>query len=284
MYFSVTMMDRGTTVERFRERLQSVIGRSGLTRTAFAKRVGIDRSTLSQILSPKSDRLPRVETIAAIAVAEKVSVDWLVGLSEEGRMAAAVLEVEAGARSPSDRRLEAWRAGAIGYKIRHVPATLPDLLRTDAVIEYEYRESAAATPEQRRETRRKHLLYERRPETDTEVCTARQLLESFARGTGLWAGLPARARREQLEVMADLTGELYPTFRWFLYDGLQRFSVPLTLFGPKRAVIYTGTMYLVLNGAEHVRLLTSHFDDLIRAAVVQPTEIVALLRDLRDSV
>ena len=199
-------------------------------------------------------------------------------------MAAAVLDVEVGARSPTDQRLAAWRADAIGYKIRHVPATLPDLLRTDAVIEYEYRESSAATPEQRRETRHEHLIYERRPETDTEVCCTRQLLESFARGVGLWSGLGAAERREQLAVMADLAEELYPTFRWFLYNGLKRYSVPLTVFGPKRGVIYTGNTYLVFNGAEHIRLLTAQFDDLIRAAEVQPTETPALLRELRDSI
>lgn len=277
-------MQRTETVERFRLRLEQVIDHSGLTRTAFARRVGIDRSTLSQILSRANDRLPRVETLAAIAVAEQVSLDWLVGLSEEGRLATAVLDVETGARSPSDQRLETWRAEASGYKIRHVPATLPDTLRTDAVIEYEYRESALATPEQRRESRQHRLDYERRPETDTEVCSARQTLETFARGVGLWSGLPAADRREQLDVMAELTGELYPTFRWFLYDGLKRFSVPLTLFGPKRAVLYTGSAYLVFNGAEHIRMLTGHFDELIRAAVVQPTEMVSLLRELRDSI
>ena len=277
-------MDRSETVERFRERLEQVMDHSGLSRTAFARRVGIDRSTLSQILSRRTDRLPRIETLAAIAISENVSLDWLVGLSQEGRLMTTVLDVETGARSPSDRRLELWRTEALGYKIRHVPATIPDLLRTDAVIEYEYRESALATPEQRRESRRQRLLYERRPETDTEVCTSRQILETFATGAGMWAGLPAADRREQLTVMADLAEELYPTFRWFLYDGLKRFSVPLTVFGPKRAVIYTGSAYLVFNGAEHIRLLTGHFDELIRTAVVQPTEIVALLRSLRDAI
>lgn len=277
-------MDRSTTVERFRERLLQVMERAGMTRTDFAKRVGIDRSTLSQILSPATDRLPRVETLAAIALIEKVSLDWLVGLSEEGPLAAAVLDVETGARSPSDQRLATWRAEALGYKIRHVPATIPDLLRTDAVIEYEYRESPLATPEQRRESRSENLRYERRPETDTEVCTTRQLLETFALGVGPWSGLSPRERADQLELMARIAEELYPTFRWFLYDGLKRYSVPLTVFGPKRAVIYTGSQYLVFNGAEHIRVLSAHFDDLIRAAVVQPTEIVAVLRELRASI
>ena len=60
-------MDRREIVEVFRERLGEVIDRSGLSRSAFAGEIGHDRSTLSQLLSPEHVRLPRAETIAAIA-------------------------------------------------------------------------------------------------------------------------------------------------------------------------------------------------------------------------
>lgn len=273
-------MQRWETVERFRERLEAVIARSGLSRSAFARQVGIDRSTLSQILSPKNDRLPRVETLAAIATATGASVDWLIGLSEEGAHGTELLEVERGASSPSDERLERWRAEAAGYKIRYVPTTLPDQLRTDAVIDYEYSRSPVASPAQRQASRESRLSYERRPETDTEVCAPRQRLESLARGEGVWRGLSAAARREQLEVMAELVDELYPTFRWFLFDGQHRFSVPLTIFGTKRAVIYTGQTYLVFGTLRYVRLFTEHFDELIRHATIQPPDVPAFLREL----
>ena len=54
------------------------------------------------------------------------------------------------------------------------------------------------------------------------------------------------------------------------------------VFGPKRAVFYVGQMYFVFNSSEHIRLLTNHFDELIRAAVVQPPDTIALLRKLHD--
>jgi hypothetical protein len=80
--------------------------------------------------------------------------------------------------------------------------------------------------------------------------------------------------------MIRLVDELYPTFRWFLYDGVRRYSVPLTVFGPKRAAIYVGHMYLVFTGTEYIRMLTQHFDGLIRAAIVQPPDVAGLLRRL----
>ena len=273
-------MERWETVERFRERLKMVIANSGLSRSAFATKVGIDRSTLSQVLSDRNERLPRVDSLAAIASSCQVSVDWLIGLSETGGLSASVFSVERGARSPSDERLEVWRAEVVGYKIRYVPTTLPDLLRIDDVIEYEFRESPIATPAQRRTTTKQRLDYQRRPETDTEVCSPIATLEAFARGNGRWTGLSKTARRKQLKHMANLVEELYPTFRWFLFDGLLRYSVPLTIFGPKRAVIYAGQMFLVFNGADQVRMFTEHFDDLIRDAKVQPRDMATHLRDL----
>ncbi|HZF37175.1 MAG TPA: helix-turn-helix transcriptional regulator [Candidatus Angelobacter sp.] len=277
-------MDRRDTVRIFRQRLADVIARTGGSRAAFAQRLGIDRSTLAQVLSPANDRLPRVETLAAIAVDQQVSIDWLLGLSQEGPLAPAIIQqpltVEPGGHSPADERLTRWHAEAAGYKVRYVPATLPDLLKTEELIRYEYRDHVGPIPESRIEAAHARLANQRRPETDMEVCSSVQSVESFARGEGIWRDLGAPARRQQIEWMIELLDELYPTFRWFLYDGVRRFSVPLTVFGPKRAAIYVGHMYLVFNSTEHIRVLTEHFDNLIRAAIVQPPKVSALLRRL----
>ena len=77
--------------------------------------------------------------------------------------------------------------------------------------------------------------------------------------------------------MIALLDELYPRFRWFLFDGLRNFAAPYTIFGPLRAALYLGGMYFVLNSTEHVRVLTQHFDTLIRAALVQPPHVQNLL-------
>lgn len=276
--------DRRETVGIFRQRLEEVIDRSGMSRSAFAARIGVDRSTLAQILSPANDRLPRAETLAAIAATQQVSVDWLLGLSQEGPLTADIinqpLEIAPGAHSPADARLTQWHAEAAGYKIRYVPATLPDLLKTEETIRYEYRDYVEPIPESRIEAAIARLENVRRPEGDMEVCSSVQSVESFARGEGIWREFPAPARRRQLEQMIRLVDELYPTFRWFFYSGLSRYSVPITIFGPRRAAIYVGHMFLVFNSTEHIRIFTAQFDDLIRAAVIQPHEAAGFLRGL----
>ncbi len=135
-----TLLRRQQRVETFRERLNEVIERSGQSRSAFAARIGVDRSTLTQLLSPENLRLPRAETLASIAGEAQVSVDWLLALSQEGQLNTDVfneaLEIEAGAGNPHDARLQRWHAESVGYKIRYVPTTLPDLLKTEEVIRY----------------------------------------------------------------------------------------------------------------------------------------------------
>ncbi len=271
-------MDRKEATEKFQERLKEVIGRTGLSRSAFAAQLGLDRSTLSQLLAAGNERLPRAETIVAIASMAQVSVDWLLGLTQDEEVASELvgsgLEIATGAGLPMDERLRRWHAEAIGYKIRYVPATLPDLLKTEEVIRYEFQEYGMPMPDARIEQTERRLAYSRRPETDIEACSSFQSLEDFAQGSGIWRNLPAKGRQEQLEWILQLVDELYPTFRWFLYDGLQRYSVPYTIFGPARAAIYIGNMYFVFNATEQIRALSSHFDDLIRAAVIQPPDVI----------
>lgn len=277
------MDTRSRTVDTFRERLVDVIRRSGLSRSAFATRCGLDRSTLSQILSDQAGRLPRVETLVAIGEAAAVSVDWLLGLSSDGGPIAADLveqaDVEfAGGPRPEDEMLARWRAEASGYKIRYVPTVLPDQLKTRAVLDFEFQGSKVAGPEERAAGTETQLAYERLPETDTEVCSSVQSLEMLAFGEGVWRQLPLAVRREQLAHMSALVDELYPTFRWFLFDGRERYASPMTVFGPQRAALYLGERYLVLNSKGDVRALTRHFDSLIRHARVQPHEVGARLR------
>lgn len=278
--------ERLQVVTRFRERLAELYRRSDSSQAAFARSIGLDRSTLSQLLAARSDRLPRAENIVAIAQAAGVSIDWLLGLSEEGQFGTDVLaqlvEFEADAPSPADRRLARWHEEATGYVIRYVPTTLPDLLKTQPVIQYEYRASAAFTPEASIATTNDKLTYLHRDEARMEVCLSLQKLETFGRGEGIWRELDPDLRREQLRHMRGACEELYPALRLYLYDERNRYSVPLILFGPKRAAVYIGQMYLVFNGTQHIQVFTRHFDDLIRAAVVQPNEVFDHLTDLAE--
>ena len=275
-------MDKRDLSGLFRERLRLLLQRTDANRSAFAASIGIDRSALSQMLSENSTRLPRAETLLAIAAEHKVSLDWLLGLSQDEGLTGEIresLEIEEAFGGFDQTLLAKWHAEAAGTKVRYVPAGIPDLLRTEALIDYEAAIGGRSRETQAGETQYR-IEYNRRPETDMEVCMPRHMLEIFAQGMGIWADFPKKARREQLEHMAALLDELYPALRLFLYEGRQRYSIPYTIFGPYRAAIYVGDMYLVLNATATVQALTRHFDNLIRSAVVNPHEAAGFATSL----
>lgn len=281
------MFERQSTLETFRERLGQLVSDVHGSRVALARQLEIDRTTLTQLLSPANRRLPRVETLVAIARHAHVSVDWLLGLRSDNpgqTNMLAVLDlqpkIERDAGALDDARLIEWLADARGSKVRYVPSTLPDLLKTEEVIRYEAAGTPAGTVQREIGTTTTGLTWQRRPDADMECCSSTQSLEGFARGEGIWGELSASARRRQLEHIAELSDELYPTFRWFLYDGRSRYAAPVTVFGMRRAALYVGETYLVFTSDEHVLAMAQHFDALLRCATVQPPDVPALCRRL----
>ena len=237
---------------------------------------------MSQLLSAQAARLPRAETLINIAQSHNVSLDWLLGLSEDEGLRGELrpsLEIEEGSGDFDHSLLAKWHSEAAGTKIRYVPSGIPDLLRTETVISYE-----SVAQRQNREIKideaQFRIDYNRRPETDMEVCMPVQNMSALAAGNGVWSGLDPNQRQQQLMHMAELLDELYPTFRLYLFDGREQFSVPYTIFGQKRVCIYVGGMYLVLNADDTIKTLTRHFDNLIRGAVVNAHEVTGHVRQL----
>ena len=118
------------------------------------------------------------------------------------------------------------------------------------------------------------------PDSDVEVCVAVQSLQSLARGEEKWAGLSAEDRLEQITHMADIYAGAYPGLRLYLYDLREVYSAPFTVFGLKRAIVFLGPSYLVMNASDHIRMFSRRFDELIRLAVVQPHDVGRFLAEL----
>lgn len=280
-------MAHPTAAQSFRDRLERVIAQTGLNQAGFARHVGIDRSTLSQLLSAENDRLPRAETLAAIAKGCRISIDWLLGLSQREQIGAelveAVLTIETQAHAPFNERFLRWHAEAAGRKLRTVPMSFPDFLKTDEVMQFEYAVALGPDSNPALAERRRLTIAAIRDGGEMEACVSVQALELFAKGQAQWEGFDNAARKTQFNTMANLVDELYPTLRLNLYDLRQTYSAPFTIFGNSRAAVYLGPTYLVLNASEHIRLLTRRFDDIVRTATVQPHAAAAYLRDLGAS-
>lgn len=268
----------------FRDRLLGVMAQRGMNQSSFARAVGLDRSTLAQLLSDASPRLPRAETLAAIAVACGVSADWLLGLSQREQAGVAsmgeIMQIAPHEDVPIDDRMFGWMSEAAGAKIRTVPVSFPDLLKTPAVLRHEYRHAAGDAPPRSWDSVESRLVYLQQPDTEIEACACVQALEELAQGRGIWTGLALPARIEQIGRIATLCRELYPSFRLFLFDRRRCYSVPFTVFGSARAALFVGGIYFVFTWTEHIRALVRRFDVLVREAVVQPPDIAHFVLSL----
>ena len=278
------MMDKRERSAIFRQRLQDAMGRAGLNKSSLSVAIGVDRSTISQLLSNNHARLPNAQVIAECAHTLGVSADWLLGLSARPERANDLLDVALSmpeaARSSVDDQLFAWHQEATGYKIRHVPATLPDFLKTPEVLQWEYQQHLGKTPDQAISAMEDSLSWLRSRHADYEIALPRHELESFAAGKGYYAGLSVEIRKEQIVSWIKNYDHLYPSLRIFQFDAHQVFSAPMTVFGPLMAMIYLGRHYIVFRDSTRVQAMTNHFDWLIREATVDARDFIADLEAL----
>lgn len=274
----VIKIDKRDRAELFRERLGTAMAQTVTTQSALSRATGVDRSTLSQLLKDQGARLPNAQLVAECASALGVSADWLLGLSERPEQAAdlvaTALTMAEAPRAMIDDQIFAWHQEAKGYKIRHVPARLPDMLKTEEMLRWEYAPALGITIDQAIGASNDRLDWMRGAGSDYEIAIPCQELEVFATATGYCEGLGADIRRAQLAQFRDLHTQLYPTLRLHLYDTRKTFSAPLTVFGPLLAAIYIGRNYLVFRDTERVSAITGHFDMLVREAEVSQRDLV----------
>ena len=280
------LSDKRRVAATFRDRLSAALMTSGMSRAALARAVGVDRSSVTQMLAEGDTRMPGGHVVAACAQALDVSADWLLGLSNRREQAGALLDSslsisETGRATGLDDQIFAWHREAEGYKIRHVPATLPDMLKTNAMLRWEYAPVTHRRPDAAIDAAAERLDWMRLSESDYEIAIAMHELESFARAEGYYTGLSAEIRRAQLDWLLEIYTQFYPSLRIFLFDARQLWSAPVTVFGPKMAVIYLGQHFLAFRDRDRVRTLSQHFDWLVREAAISARAVPDHLRAMR---
>lgn len=278
------ILDKRDRSDLFRTRLAAAMERNSVTQSALARAIGVDRSTVSQLLKGKTARLPNAQVVGECARVLGVSADWLLGLTDRPELAAdlmaSALTFTEAPRALVDEQIYNWHREAAGYKIRHVPASLPDMLKTRDMLEWEYSPHLGRTIEQAIGASEDRLTWMRNAGSDYEIALPVHELHAMAHGTGYYLGLPAETRRAQITRLLDLHEQLYPTLRIHTFDARKLYSAPVTIFGPKLAVIYLGRNYLAFRDRERVQAITQHFDGLVREADLSSRDLPTLLERL----
>ncbi len=281
-------LDKRDRALLFRQRLTHALSLTELNRSSLALAVGVDRSTISQLLGSDGPRLPNAQVVAECAAALGVSADWLLGLTDRPERSADLLassfQITAAPRAMVDEQILAWHQEAAGYKICHVPATMPDVLKTHEMLRWEYAPQLARTARQAIGAAQDRLQLMRDDLSDFEIAMPVDELNAFARAEGYYHGLPVQHRINQIDRMLELHEQFYPKLRIYLFDSKKLFSAPITVFGPLQAVIYLGQSYLAFRDKERVDSLRNHFDSLVRASEYDSRQLPDRLNLLRKNV
>jgi transcriptional regulator with XRE-family HTH domain len=279
--------DKRDIAPLFRTRLSEAMVAKRLTQAELARRCGVDRSTISALLQPGT-RMPNAGLAAECARALGISADWLLGLTGRPEpvadLLAASLTLTEAPRALIDEQIFGWHREAAGYKIRHVPATLPDMLKTRAMVEWEYAPQLGRTAEQAIGAFEDRLKWMRGAGSDYEIALPLHELTAFATASGYYEGLSADIRRAQLQHLITLCDQLYPSLRVCLFDARRVFSAPVTVFGPLLAVVYLGHHYMAFRDTARIGVISGHFDLLVREAEVGARAMVGHLQGLIERV
>lgn len=275
-------IDKRIRSKIFQDRLTHAMYELHETQSGLARKIGVDRSTISQLLTSQSARLPNAQVVAECAHALNVSADWLLGLSERPESATTLLETSleltTAARALIDDQIFEWHKQAQGYKIRHVPATLPDMLKTNDMLEWEYTEHLGRTTQDAINSARDRLDWMRGSNSDFEIVIAQHELESMCRSEGYYRTLSKNVRVQQIERIIELVDQLYPRMRVYVYDARMLYSSPMTVFGPQLAVLYLGQNYMAFRDSQRIEGFSNHFDRIVREARITSRELSAFLR------
>ena len=279
------IIDKRRRAEQFRQRLRQAMETTQTSQSALARAIGVDRSTVSQLLKDGGARLPNAQVVGECAAALRVSADWLLSLSDRPESAAEImansLTLTAAPRALVDEQIFAWHREAEGYKIRHVPAGLPDMLKTRAMLEWEYSPHLGRTAQQAIGAAEDRLAWMRGAQSDYEIALPLFEIDSFAAAEGYYAGLSRDIRAEQIDRLLELNDQFYPRLRIFLFDARRVYSAPVTVFGPMLAVLYVGRNYLAFRDSARVQAFVQHFDWLVREATVSDRDFAGYLAGLR---
>ena len=277
-------MDKRRRASLFRERLIEVMSVKGMTKSGLSRAANVDRSTIGQLLKNDQPRLPNAQLAADAANALGVSTDWLLGLTNRpetpGDIIAAALSLSPAERTSADEQLLEWHHEAAGYKVRHVPATLPDILKTKRSLDWEYASVRERRLPEALSAIQDQLQWLSSGVSDYEIAVPVHEIESCAAGTAYYKNVEKDVRYEQLGFIADQCDQMFPRLRIFLFDAHNVFSSQVTIFGPNLAVIYVGQCYLAFREVERIKSLSSHFDWLVREAVVDARNVSTHIRSL----
>lgn len=232
---------------------------------SFAADVG--KGLLTRLITDEPDRLPDTYTLIKLAHALDVSLEYLLGLGAgraDAQISFAADFFDDASGSGNAVCDDVFLAQAGGYFV-YICETIPDFLKTRAVLDLELGDKAAAAALHAR------ALAMREATEARENCGIMILdcgtIDHLAGGTGPYAGLTAAQAREQLGAISEFLDGQHPIISATVVDFHKHGLTQMYLSTPCRVVSRLGDGYLSVGNGELYRRLRAKARAACRAGV-----------------
>lgn len=238
-----------------------------LTVSHLAYASNITKTALSRLLSEELDRLPDTYTLIKLCYALDVSLEYLLGLGVQRTDSTISFGADffpAPFSAENTLYEELFLSQTSGYFV-YVCETVPELLKTKAVLEIELGDVAlAATYHARMEAIRSAAATR---ENNGLVIMDCRIIDQLLSGTGRYVGLTAPQIRDQIGILNNFFESQLPTVTASVVDYRKDGLAQMFLSTPCRVVSRMGDGYVASGNAELYRHLRHTARNACRAGV-----------------
>lgn len=245
-----------------------------LTQLAYAS--SITKAALARLLADDLDRLPDTYTLIKLAHALDVNLDYLLGLGLQ-RLDASISFAADFFPNPfsSENTLyeELFLTQTSGYFV-YVCETLPDLLKTRAVLDIELGDSTMSAAYHARMQALRSAASQR--ENNGLVLMDCRVIDDLLTASGLYRGLTTQQVREQIDLLGSFFDSQLPTVTASVVDYRKTGLAQMFLSTPCRVASRMGDGYVCTGNAELYQHLRQHAFNACRTGVAFSAHVAAV--------
>lgn len=214
----------------FVERLRAAMHDNGISAASLARRTGLSKAAISQLMSSKKSRLPNSFTIFNLARALNRNVDYFLGTTAplDGTRATFAIELyQNGFANAEHLYRQTVYAGTV-TDLTLICDTLPDFLKTGPVLVAEY----GATPEVTGHAARIAEMRTRdgAAQVGGVVLCDTAIVFQLVKGIGIYKSLSEADRVAQLDLLTRYFDERFPEIVCNLVSYRQHHLSPVLMF------------------------------------------------------
>jgi transcriptional regulator with XRE-family HTH domain len=251
----------------FVERMRTAMQDNGISAASLARRTGLSKAAISQLMSNKKARLPNSFTIYSLARVLNRNVDYFLGTTSPlaGERATFAIELYHNGFANAERLFQETIFSGSVTDLTLVCDTIPDFLKTEALLVAEYGPRPEVLAHARRMAdqlaRHAHAKVQGLVLCDTAV------VYQLVKGIGLYRALPEADRAAQLGLLTSYFEDRFPDIYCTIVQYRQHQLSPVMMYDRSVLVVPMFGWHMQITHSAMYRELSENAQNAARKGV-----------------